>query len=126
MSRDIRRLIAVSRIWRRPTFWGIAAIGATLAYLVVESPRAQDRAALVARGQALVTEQRCLDCHTAGVTGTPIGPDLARVAAKYREADLARWLRDPPAQEPTRHMPNLGLSEAEAQALAAYLVSLAR
>ena len=89
MSRDIWRLIAVSRIWRRPTFWGIAAIGATLAYLVVESPRAQDRAALVARGQALVTEQRCLDCHTAGVTGTPIGPDLARVAAKYREADLA-------------------------------------
>jgi mono/diheme cytochrome c family protein len=116
----------VSRIWRKPTFWGIVAIGATLAYLVVESPRAQDRAALVARGQALVTEQRCLDCHTAGVAGTPIGPDLARVAAKYQEADLARWLRDPAAQRPTRHMPNLGLSEAQAQALAAYLASLAR
>ena len=113
-------------VWRRSTFWGIAAIGVALAYLIVESPLAQDRAALVARGRALVAEQRCLDCHTTGVAGTPIGPDLSRVAAKYREADLARWLRDPAAQQPTRHMPNLGLSEADAQALAAYLASLTR
>jgi cytochrome c1 len=40
------------------------------------------------------------------------------------EASLARWLRDPAAQEPTRHMPNLDLSEAEASAFAAYLASL--
>jgi len=104
--------------------WRIPAIAAALVLLASESPLAQDRAALVARGRALVTDQRCLDCHTVGVAGTPIGPDLARAAAKYREADLARWLRDPAAQRPTRHMPNLGLSEAEAQALAAYLASL--
>ena len=35
-----------------------------------------------------------------------------------------RWLRDPAAQEPTRHMPNLQLNEAEARALAAYPASL--
>jgi cytochrome c1 len=33
-------------------------------------------------------------------------------------------LRDPSAQEPTSHMPNLDLSEAEASALAAYLALL--
>ncbi|HSE94886.1 MAG TPA: cytochrome c [Methylomirabilota bacterium] len=109
-----------------PTLWGSLAVLAVVALVVVESSWAQDRAALVARGRALVTDQRCLDCHTVGVVGTPIGPDLARAAGKYREADLARWLRDPAAQAPTRHMPALGLSEAEAQALAAYLASLGR
>jgi mono/diheme cytochrome c family protein len=99
---------------------------AAVTLVAVVSSRAQDRAALVARGRALVTDQRCLDCHTVGVVGTPIGPDLARAAGKYREADLARWLRDPAAQAPTRHMPALGLGAAEAQALAAYLASLAR
>ena len=59
-----------------------------------------------------------------GAAGTPIAPDLRNAAARYPEATLARWLRDPAAQEPTRHMPALQLSEAEATALAAYLGSL--
>ena len=49
---------------------------------------------------------------------------LGVAVARYSEETLARWLRDPAAQEPTRHMPNLQLSEAEARALAAYLASL--
>lgn len=85
---------------------------------------AQERAALVARGQQLFTDNGCYGCHTIGAAGTPIAPDLRRTAARYPEATLARWLRDPAAQEPTRHMPNLQLSEAEANALAAYLASL--
>jgi mono/diheme cytochrome c family protein len=85
---------------------------------------AQERAALVAQGQQLFTDKGCYGCHTIGTAGTPIAPDLRRAAARYSEATLARWLRDPSAQEPTRHMPNLQLSEAEANALAAYLASL--
>jgi cytochrome c oxidase subunit 2 len=85
---------------------------------------AQERAALVARGQQLFTDQGCYGCHTIGATGTPIAPDLRAAAARYTEATLARWLRNPAAQEPTRHMPSLQLSEAEATALAAYLASL--
>lgn len=85
---------------------------------------AQSREALVAQGRQLFTDNGCYGCHTVGSTGTPIGPDLGRTASRYPEADLARWLRDPAAQEPTRHMPNLHLSEAEAIALAAFLVSL--
>ena len=79
---------------------------------------------MIARGRTLFTEKGCYGCHTVGSTGTPIAPDLRRAATRYPEATLARWLRDPSAQEPTRHMPNLELSEAEAGALAAYLASL--
>jgi mono/diheme cytochrome c family protein len=85
---------------------------------------AQDREALVAQGRQLFTDKGCYGCHTIGAAGTPIAPDLRPAVARYSEAMLARWLRDPATQEPTRHMPNLQLSEAEARALAAYLASL--
>jgi mono/diheme cytochrome c family protein len=85
---------------------------------------AQDREALVARGRQLFADKGCYGCHTVGVAGTPIGPDLRGAAARYGESTLARWLRDPAAQEPTRHMPKLEMSEAEANALAAYLGTL--
>ena len=85
---------------------------------------AQERETLVARGTALFTEMGCYGCHTIGTMGTPIAPDLSRVGRKYREGDLTRWLMDPSAQRPMRHMPKLELSETEARALAAFLASL--
>jgi mono/diheme cytochrome c family protein len=85
---------------------------------------AQSREALVAQGRQLFADKGCYGCHTVGLAGTPIGPDLRAAAARYGEPTLARWLRDPAAQEPTRHMPKLDLTEAEARALAAYLASL--
>jgi mono/diheme cytochrome c family protein len=85
---------------------------------------AQERAALVAQGRQLFADKGCYGCHTVGATGTPIGPDLRKAAVRYGEGALARWLRDPGAQEPTRHMPQLEMSEVEARALAAFLGSL--
>jgi mono/diheme cytochrome c family protein len=85
---------------------------------------AQSREGAVARGRELFSEKGCYGCHTIGAAGTPIASDLVRTGARHSEATLARWLRDPAAQEATHHMPNLGLSEAEAVALAAYLTSL--
>jgi cytochrome c oxidase subunit 2 len=85
---------------------------------------AQSRQALVAQGRQLFADKGCYGCHTIGAVGTPIAPDLRGAVARYSEATLARWLRDPAAQEPTRHMPDLQLSEAEASALAAFLASL--
>jgi len=85
---------------------------------------AQGQEALVAQGKQLFADKGCYGCHTIGTAGTPIAPDLRGTAARYPEATLARWLRDPAAQEPTHHMPNLDLSEAEASALAAYIASL--
>jgi mono/diheme cytochrome c family protein len=96
--------------------WGLVSANNRLA--------AQSQDALVALGRQVFADQGCYGCHTVGPAGTPIGPDLRRAAARNAEADLARWLRDPAAQEQTHHMPNLHLSESEASALAAFIVSL--
>ena len=110
-----RRWIAgIAVVW-------VLASGLGLGY---DRLHAQSREALVTQGRQLFTDKGCYGCHTVGAAGTPIAPDLRGVAGRYPEATLARWLRDPSAQEPTRHMPNLQLSEGEASALAAYLVSL--
>jgi mono/diheme cytochrome c family protein len=85
---------------------------------------AREREAYLAEGQRVFTEKGCSGCHTVGPVGTPLAPDLRRTASRYTEAALARWLRDPSAQVPTRHMPDLHLSEAEADVVAAYIASL--
>ena len=100
---------------------GFLALGVSLSYGRLS---AQAQEARVAQGKQLFADKGCYGCHTIGAEGTPIGPDLRRTAERYQEAPLARWLLDPAAQAPTRHMPNLGLSEAEANALAAYIASL--
>ncbi len=108
---------------RRHGWWSIA-----LALLVIApvmglgSARADERE--VKRGKQVFISQGCYGCHMVGTAGTPIGPDLSRVGFKYPEAYLARWLRDPSAQKPTAHMPKIDLTEAEVQALSAYLASL--
>jgi nitric oxide reductase subunit C len=79
---------------------------------------------VVERGQAAFKTNGCYGCHMIGKFGTPIGPDLSHVGQKYQSDYLARWLRDPAAQRPTAHMPALELTDADVQALAAYLGSL--
>ena len=85
---------------------------------------AKDREAFIAEGQRIFAEKGCYGCHAIGPVGTPIAPDLRRTAARYTEAALAQWLQHPSAQVPTRHMPDLELSEAEANSVAAYVASL--
>lgn len=78
----------------------------------------------VAEGRRVFQDQGCYGCHTVGGTGTPIGPDLSHIGAKHNRSYLIGWLRDPSSQKPTAHMPKLTLTDAEVQALAAYLGSL--
>lgn len=92
--------------------------------LLASCAEAQDGGALVDRGRMVFRDQGCYGCHTAERMGTPIGPDLSRIGAKRNETDLARWLRDPSTHRPSAHMPKLQLTEAEVQALTAYLGSL--
>jgi mono/diheme cytochrome c family protein len=100
---------------------GFLACGVTISGGRLE---AQGQEALVAQGKKLFADKGCYGCHTIGAEGTPIGPDLRRTAERYGDVALARWLLDPAAQAPTRHMPNLGLNQVEANALATYLASL--
>jgi cytochrome c oxidase subunit 2 len=97
--------------------------GLLLMLLLAAGVEAQD-GALVARGQGVFKDQGCYGCHTVGKTGTPIATDLSRIGTKHDEAYLGRWLRDPSQQKPRQHMPKLQLTEAEVQALSAYLASL--
>jgi cytochrome c oxidase subunit II len=90
-----------------------ALVAAALAPAWAQSP--------VEHGQQAFLRQGCYGCHTIGKMGTPIGPDLSHVGAKYRPDYLARWLRDPSYLRPSAHMPALELSEDDVRALAAFL-----
>ena len=104
----------------------VLALGGGMLLLLVVAFAAwtQDHEALARRGSQLFIDQGCLGCHTVGKVGTPIATDLSRIGARFREVDLATWLRDPSVQKPTAHMPRIELTEAEIRALAAYLASL--
>jgi mono/diheme cytochrome c family protein len=97
---------------------------ALLAVLVAApAVHAQDRTTLVEEGRRVFMRNGCHGCHTIGRTGTPIALDLSHVGAKYRPEYLERWLRDPSYLRPSTHMPAIELTEADIQALAAYLAS---
>lgn len=86
-------------------------------------------------GRLLIATYGCSACHhIPGVrqaSGT-VGPPLAGFSRRAyiagrlpnRPAMLTAWLRDPPAIDPATAMPALGVSEAEARHMAAYLYSL--
>jgi len=93
------------------------ALAATVAF-------GQEGSALVSQGKGLFTEKGCYGCHTVGKTGTPIANDLSQVGSKHLESYLREWLREPQQQKPRAHMPKIQMTEAEAEALAAYLASL--
>jgi len=89
----------------------------------------------VARGRQRIAEYGCASCHTIpGVRGSSarVGPPLRHLASRAYLAgvlantpdNLVRWLRDPPAISPRTAMPDLGLSEADARDVAAYLLTL--
>ncbi len=108
---------------RRPTLTRAAT---TLALVVAATTltlpaRAQ---APVEQGQRYFMSSGCYGCHTVGKMGTPIGPDLSKVGAKYSRTYLERWIRDPSAQRPNAHMPTLELSPQQVTDLAAFLSSL--
>jgi cytochrome c oxidase subunit 2 len=92
----------------------------TLGFGLARVAGAQERPA-VTTGARLFMAHGCYGCHRVGALGTPIGPDLSRVGAKYTEADLVRWLGDPASQKPNAHMPKLELTPADIAALAAFL-----
>ena len=88
-----------------------------------------------ALGKRLMEQYQCGSCHAipgvGAATGTA-GPPLEKfgrrsyIAGRIPNlpAPLAAWLVDPPAMKPGTMMPNLGVSNAEARHMAAYLTTL--
>jgi cytochrome c oxidase subunit II len=85
-------------------------------------------------GKALFAGSACVGCHTVrGVSAGTLGPDLTHFGSRKTIAagmlpntpqNLAAWIRDAPALKPGAKMPAFALNEAQATALAAYLLAL--
>ncbi len=89
----------------------------------------------VERGKAEIVAYGCGSCHTIpGVDGARgmVGPPLTKFAHRSYIAGeapndvrtLIRWIMSPRSIEPGTAMPALGVSEAEARDIAAYLYTL--
>lgn len=99
------------------------------------TPAAQPGPVEVERGRALLSQYQCGSCHTipgvASSRGT-VAQDLTHwrqrsyIAGRLanRPDVLARWIADPQGLVPGTAMPSMGVSEADARAMAAYLFSL--
>jgi len=88
-----------------------------------------------ARGKAAIERSGCLACHAIPGIANPnsnVGPPLDQIAKRAylggvlanTPENMVRWLRDPPGVDPRTAMPNVGLDEAEAKDIAAYLYTL--
>jgi cytochrome c oxidase subunit II len=96
---------------------------------------AQPTGGEAALGAQVFQQNTCIACHT--IAGSPaqarVGPDLTHVADRQTlgagvinntPENLARWIKDPQAIKPGNYMPSLRLSDADVNAIAAYLESL--
>lgn len=85
-----------------------------------------------ARGRQLMDEIGCRGCHAlaldevAGQLGAnkDVAPNLANVAEKTDARWLYHWIRNPRGYSPIARMPSLRLTDDEARAITAYLVTL--
>jgi mono/diheme cytochrome c family protein len=85
--------------------------------------------ALAAEGEKLYWEKYpCFTCHQIqGKTGgAAVGPDLTDAWKRLNPEWMVPWIKNPQAFDPASLMPNLGVSDAEAIALVAYLESVSR
>jgi nitric oxide reductase subunit C len=92
-------------------------------------------AELIDRGKIVIQSRACIDCHTFFGNGAYYAPDLTKAwldpdwegwqavtGADTREGAMVKFLMDPEQYRTwTRGMPNLGITEAEAQAIVTYL-----
>ena len=87
------------------------------------------------RGTQRIAQYGCAACHTIpGVKNANgnVGPPLTRIGDRTYIAgmlrntppNLVRWIREPQAVVPGNAMPNMGVSEADARDIAAYLYTL--
>ena len=98
------------------------------------APAGEPPAGPAANGAAIFKASACVGCHTVrGVSEGVIGPDLTHFGRRTTlgagllpntAEHLAAWIRDPQSLKPGTKMPALGVTEGQARAMAAYLLSL--
>ncbi len=138
-------VLVIYGIWRRekdPRHWmrrGLLASATLLAVLVLHGTwhaaqaaraAAEQRASARRRGAHAFQELGCASCHSLG-GGVVVGPDLRSASAKYDHDTLVQWIESPESIYRARHrrplnpgfseMPDLGVPDREAEAIAEYL-----
>jgi cytochrome c len=89
------------------------------------------------RGERWIERSGCGGCHVIpGIPGARgrVGPPLDEVASRLFIAgvtpnhpdDLIAWIQDPPAMDSATAMPKVGLTQAQARDVAAYLYTISR
>jgi cbb3-type cytochrome oxidase cytochrome c subunit len=76
------------------------------------------------RGKFLFTSKGCDACHIIGSKGGFVGPALDKVGERVTPGWIYAFLKDPQIYEPWSIQPNYDLSDQEAKALTAYLMTL--
>ena len=98
-------------------------------------PAPLDSGSLAAEGHRIFSRSACIGCHT--MAGVPVavakvGPDLSHVASRRTlaaglfpndSATLRAWVHDAPQMKPGSLMPAMPLSDADLDAVVAYLRS---
>jgi sulfur oxidation c-type cytochrome SoxX len=80
--------------------------------------------ATVARGKDLFDRHGCVGCHIIGNSGGYVGPELNGSGARLKPGWTVAWLLEPERWKPGTLEPDRGLTKPEAEALAAYVLSL--
>jgi mono/diheme cytochrome c family protein len=92
--------------------------------LKTEAPTPDKRDELIALGQENFSDYGCIACHTIGDEGGKLGPNLSHAGFMLQTQFIYRWVRNPQAIKPNTRMPNLGLPNRDALAVALYLTTL--
>jgi mono/diheme cytochrome c family protein len=80
--------------------------------------------AAVARGKELFGKDGCVACHIVGEKGGYVGPELNGSGARLKASWTVAWLLGPERWKPGTLQPDSSLTRPEAEALAAYVLSL--
>lgn len=81
--------------------------------------------AKVAKGKGLYFEKYgCQACHQIKQEGGYVGPPLDKLSSRLKPGWVFHWLKNPQAFNPNSIEPNNKLSDEEAEALTAYLMTL--
>jgi mono/diheme cytochrome c family protein len=102
---------------------------------LAQASASPNRSSPAERGRLALTQYACSACHTIpGITGSSpnVGPPLQGLASRRLIAgklvntpdNLVSWLRHPQAIKPLTAMPDMGVTEADARDMVAYLATL--
>ena len=82
-------------------------------------------AAKVAAGRGLFFERYgCQSCHQVNAKGGYVGPPLDKVGTRLTPGWVFHWLKNPQGLKPLTIEPNNNLTDGEAEAITAYLMTL--